>query len=258
MNEFPSFRLADYVLGWTTPEKCGLAAVCQDCGSHNVRHPAIHPCTSQNHTCNVRGWATVPNNADVSSRLSLDLAREMLDHLGIAKSHPWQPRQTGATLLESAVQHFASADGLTVKRNAHLSEFTQYRHLRGRRDDRLRLDITVSKAGRLLAVLELKTTIRSDRGRGAIQNLTSTLRQHSGGDVPTAAVVTAEPLPGRLAAVIPQTGDTHVVYHVARAALAHAVQTVPCGGQLAEWRTAQDHVRDLSELFASLRATAAA
>jgi len=254
VTEFPSFRLADYVLGWTTPEKCGLTAVCVDCGSRNVQHPAIHACTPQKHLCNTRGWQRFPNNADVSSRLSLDIAKEMLNYLGITKAQPWQPRQSGALVLEKAVMHFASADGLTVRQNAHLSEFAQYRHLRGRKDDRLRLDITISRDSLLLSVLELKTTIRSDRARGAIRNLTSTLTQHSGDDIPLAAVLTAEPLPGRLAAVVPRTGDTHAVYHVARPALAAAVEEVPCGGQLAEWRMAHKYVRDFGELFTSLRA----
>jgi hypothetical protein len=253
LTEFPSFRLADYVLGWTTPEKCGLAALCTDCGSRNVRHPAIHGCTVQEHLCNVRGWRLVPNNADVSNGPSLDIARAMLDALGITAERPWQPRQKGATLLEKAVMHFASGDGLTVRRSAHLSEFTQYRHLRGRKDDRLRLDITIDRDSLLLAVLELKTTIRSDRARGAIRNLTSTLTQHSGENIPLAAVLTAEPLPGRLGAVAPRTGDTHAVYHVARPALAAAIEAVPSGAHLAEWRMTEKSVRDFGELFPRLR-----
>lgn len=256
MTDLPSFRLADYVLEWTTPEKCGLAATCADCGSHRIQHPAIHPCTAGRHVCNVRRWALVPNNADVSSRLSLDLAKEMLDSLSITQSRPWQPRQQGAGQFEKAIMHFAAGDGLTVKRNARLSEFVQYRHLRGRKDDRLRLDVTVSRRDVLLAVLELKTTIRSDRARGAIRNLTSTLTQHSGDNVPLAAVVTAEPLPGRLASVVPRTGDTHAVFHVARAALAEAVGSTPCGGQFAEWRMCERYVRDFGELFPFLRGSA--
>ncbi len=256
MTALPSFRLADYVLEWTIPEKCGLRADCADCGSHNVRHDAIRACTSQRHLCNARGWGTVPNNADVSSGTSLDIAREMLDFLKISRSRPWQPRQQGAIALEKAVLHFTEADGLTVKRNAHLSEFAQYRHLRDRKDDRLNLDITVSRGDVLLVVLELKTTIRSDRARGAIRNLTSTLTQHSGSDVPLAAVVTAEPLPARLAACVPQTGDRHEIYHVARAALAHAIGRTLAAGQLAEWHMAQKQVRDFGELLPLLRSAA--
>lgn len=221
-----------------------------------MKHPAIHRCTAGQHACNVRGWDAVPNNADVSSRMSLDIARELLCILGITERRGWQARQSGALLLEKAVMHFASADGLTVKQGARLSEFIQYRHLRGRKDDRLKLDITISRDDVLLAVLELKTTIRSDRARGAIRNLTSALTEHGGDDIPLAAVLTAEPLPGRLGAVLPRRGDTHAVFHVARAALAKAVETVPCGGQLAEWRTAERYVRDFTDLFPYLRATA--
>jgi hypothetical protein len=249
LSDFPSFRLADYVLGWTTPEKCGLSAACADCGSHRVEHPAIRACTAGRHLCNACGWELVPNNADVSSRLSLSIAKEMLDELGITQSRPWQARQSGAGRFEKAVMHFAAADGLTVRHDAKLSEFTQYGHLRGRKDDRLRLDVTVSRGDVLLAVLELKTTIRSDRARGAIRNLTSTLTQHSGANVPIAAVVTAEPLPGRLASVVPRTGDTHAVFHVARKALDAAVGRVQGGSQYAEWQMAGRYVRDFGELF---------
>jgi len=256
MTDFPSFRLADYVLEWTTPEKCGHAATCAVCGSHRIEHPTIHPCTESKHMCNALGWRLVPNNADVSARISLLIAREMLDELRITQERPWRPRQQGAGRFEKAVMHFAAADGLTVKQNARLSEFVQYRHLRNRKDDRLRLDVTISRKDVLLAVLELKTTIRSDRARGAIRNLTSTLTQHSGDNVPLAAVVTAEPLPGRLAAVVPRTGDTHAVFHVARAALAAAVERTPCGGQFAEWRTCERYVRDFGELFPFLRTAA--
>lgn len=257
MTGMPSFRLADYVLGWTVPEKCGLRAECLDCGSRNVRHDAIRPCTASKHACNVRGWAKVPSNADVCSRLSLDIAAAMLDYLGIGKTHDWQPRQSGALALEKAVEHFTSADGLTVERGAHLSQFSQYRHLRGLGDDRLNLDIAVSRDSMLLAVLELKTTLRSDRGRGAIGNLTSALTQHTGSVIPLAAVVTAEPLPGRLAACAPKAGGRHAIYHVSRSSLAHAVEVVRGGRQLAEWRAAEKHVRDFGELFTYLRAAAA-
>jgi len=253
MAEFPSFRLADYVLEWTTPEKCGLAAICTACGSHAVSHPSIHACTRDKHLCNAHGWAEVPNNADVSNKLSLDIAREMLIFLKITQSRPWQPRQSGAAALEKAVLHFTKADELTVQQSVHLSEFAQYRHLAGRNDDKLNLDIAVSRSGILLAVLELKTTIRTDRARGAIRNLTSALSQHRGVDIPLAAVVTAEPLPGRLAAVMPRTGDSHAVYHVAKAALTHAVEATPRAVRAEDWPDTQKQVKDFSELFPFLR-----
>lgn len=255
MSDFPSLRLADYGLEWTTPEKCGLAATCADCGSHRIEHPAVCPCTPTRHLCNIKGWEFVPNNADVRSRQSLDIASWMFELLDIRRSQPWQARQHGAARFEAAAAHFAAADGLTVRRNARLSEFAQYRHLHGRKDDRLRLDITVSLDGALLAVLELKTIIRNDRGRGAIQNLTGTLRKHSGGRPPVAAVLTAEPLPSRLASAVPQQGDTHEVYHVAREALDGAIGNMH-GTQYAEWQSVKAHVRDFSELMPSLRGAA--
>lgn len=259
MTEFPDFHLAAYVLWWTTPEKCGLAGVCERCGSHDVRHPAIHTCTPEKHVCNVRGWAHVPNNADVSSRLSLDIAKEMLGVLNITQVHEWQPRQSGAALLEKAVRHFLEAvdDDLSIRQNARLGEFAQYRHLRGRPDDRLKFDVTVSRGNVLIAALELKTTLRADRARGAERNLHAVLTKHNGSDVPIAAVVTGEPLPTRLAQCVAEMGDRHVVYHVDRRALARAIESAPCGGQLAKWRTVEKHIRDFSELGRALRAASA-
>lgn len=265
-RDLPSFRLADYVLGWTTPEKCGLLATCLNCGSHDIKHESIKRCTNTQHLCNARGWATVPNNADVSSPQSLDIAKGMLDFLQITEILPWQPRQSVAAAYERAVRHFTTTDDLTVGRNSHLSEFAQYRHLAGRRDDRLRLDITISRAGILLVVLELKTTIRSDRARGAIRNLVSTLTEHSGADIPLAAVVTSEPLPSRLLAVVPQRGDTHALYHVARGALQHAIRTSPPmtrkhganqAGLVEQWEEAEKYVRDFRDLFLYVQSAAA-
>jgi NgoMIV restriction enzyme len=256
-RQLPSLRLADYVLGWTTPEKCGLRAVCLDCGSHNVQHPNIKQCRPDQHVCNALGREDVPNNADVASRPSLEIAVAMLEFLEIKGRWEWEPRQRVAAAYEQAVRHFAETDELEIRANAHLSQFAQYRHLAGRREDRLCLDITISRSGLLLVVLELKTTIRSDRARGAIRNLTSTLTEHSGANVPIAAVVTSEPLPSRLLAVAPHRGDTHKLYHVARRALVHAVEAVASPAQLADWRDADKYVNDFNELFLYVRTKAA-
>lgn len=256
--ELPSFRLADYVLGWTIPENCGLRATCRNCGSHDIDHTSIKRCTHNYHLCNARGWPTVPNNADVSSTLSLDIAKGMLNFLNITQTLPWQPRQRAAAAYEKAVRHFAATEDLTVGRNSHPSEFAQYRHLAGRRDDRLRLGITISRAGILLVVIELKTTIRSDRARGAIRNLVSSLTDHGGSDIPLVAVLTSEPLPSRLLTVIPQRGDTHALYHVARSALEHTIRTTQSMGRethrdqispLRQWEEAEKYVRDFRDLF---------
>lgn len=262
MTGVPSFRLADHLLYWTKPEKCGLGGECGNCGSRTVRHPAIHECTDLNHACNVKGWSTVPNNADVSNKGSLEIAKGMLDFLGVQKIQDWQARQTAATFFEAAVRSYITLDDLVVRRGSRLSEFAQYRHLAGRHDDDLRLDITVSNSNtKLLAVLELKTTVRSDRARGAIRNLTGALHQHQGRDIPIAAVVTAEPLPSRLLSITPQTGDTHLVFHVALRALTRVVtlpgepdrdgwiaRPVLSKRSLAQWEKSRIYLRDFSEL----------
>lgn len=255
MSEFPSLRLADYVLEWVTPEKCGLTAICPACGFHGVDHPAVHPCTASKHVCNARGWDQVPNVADVSNKLSLDIARDMLSFLGITAGRQWQARQTGGQKFEAAAAHFIEqASGLTVKRGVLLSEFAQYRHLRARRDDDMHIDIAASRRDVLVAALELKTTLRSDRARGAVRNLRAALTLHNGHMIPLAAILTAEPLPSRLKSVIPQTGDTYRVVHVAREALADAVGQLPLGkGEFADWQIAGPYVRDFASLTESLR-----
>jgi hypothetical protein len=257
MTELPSLRLADYVLWWTTPEKCGAVAVCADCGSHRVEHPAIRACTTEKHLCNARQWRHVPNNADVSNPASLDIAQAMLSELNITQVHEWQARQSSAALLEKAVRHFAAGDGLMIRQNARLGEFAQYRHLRGRPDDWVNLDVTISRDSMLIAALELKTTLRADRARGAKRNLHAVMTKHDGSNAPIAAVVTGEPLPGRLAKCVAEMGDRHTVYHVDRQALARAIEATTRGGQFAEWRTIEKHIRDFSDLLAAVRTATA-
>jgi hypothetical protein len=99
--------------------------------------------------------------------------------------------------------------------------------------------------------LELKTTIRSDRARGAIRNLTTALHQHQGRNVPLAAVVTMEPDPNRLLSVSPQTGDTHMIFHVALRALEHAVSGHH--GRFPRWPAVQDYLQDFGDLSPLLR-----
>ena len=256
MNDFPSLRLADYLFEWVVPEKCGLTATCPACGFQGVRHAAVHPCTEAKHECNKRGWAQVPNVADVSSPYSLDIAASMFNFLGITAGRQWRPRQTGGQKFEAAVEHFiAQSTGLTVRRGVRLSEYAQYRHLRALGDDDLKLDIGVGRGGVAVALLELKTTLRSDRGRGAVENLRKVNDQCNGRSVPVAAILTAEPDPGRLRAVSPKkTGDRYQVVHVARDALAEAVACLPAGtSQYADWQAAGLYVHDFSDLLADLR-----
>lgn len=256
MNDFPSLRLADYLFEWVVPEKCGLTATCPACGFHGVSHPAVHPCTADRHPCNKRGWRQVPNVADVSSPHSLDIAASMFNFLGVTDGREWRPRQTGGQKFEAAVEHFIrQGTGLNVRRGVRLSEYAQYRHLRTLGDDDLKLDIGADRDGVAVALLELKTTLRSDRGRGAVENLRKVHGQCNGRNVPVAAILTAEPDPGRLKAVAPKkTGDRYQVIHVARDALAEAVACLAAGtSQYADWQTAGSYVRDFGDLLADLR-----
>jgi hypothetical protein len=61
----------------------------------------------------------------------------------------------------------------------------------------------------------------------------------------------------RLLAVAPHRGDTHKLYHVARRALVHAVETVASPAQLDDWQDADKYVNDFNELFLYVRTKAA-
>lgn len=65
----------------------------------------------------------------------------------------------------------------------------------------------------LHAVVSLKWTIRSDRVQN-VRHEAVTMIRHRRGRLPHIAVVTLEPLPGRLAAIARGTGEVDAVYHL--------------------------------------------
>lgn len=77
----------------------------------------------------------------------------------------------------------------------------------------------------LHASISCKWTIRSDRSQNARTEGLNLIRNRKG-NTPHIAIVTAEPLPSRIASVALGTGDLDCVYHMALYELGEAVQEV--------------------------------
>lgn len=79
----------------------------------------------------------------------------------------------------------------------------------------------------LHASISCKWTIRSDRSQNSRTEALNLIRNRKG-NLPHIVVVTAEPLPGRLASIALGTGDIDCVYHFA---LSELQKTVENSGQ---------------------------
>lgn len=80
----------------------------------------------------------------------------------------------------------------------------------------------------LHASISCKWTIRSDRAQNARSEALNLIRNRKG-RLPHVVVVTAEPLPSRLASIALGTGDIDCVYHFALYELQHALQALGYG-----------------------------
>jgi hypothetical protein len=83
----------------------------------------------------------------------------------------------------------------------------------------------------LHASISCKWTIRSDRAQNIRTEALNLIRNRKG-HIPHLAVVTAEPLPTRLASLALGTGDLDCVYHFALAELQEAVEEIGNKDQL--------------------------
>ncbi|OYX08505.1 MAG: hypothetical protein B7Z08_09135 [Sphingomonadales bacterium 32-68-7] len=77
----------------------------------------------------------------------------------------------------------------------------------------------------LHACISCKWTMRSDRAQNSRSEALRLIRNRKG-RVPHIAVITAEPLPSRLASIALGTGDIDCVYHIALEELRAAVATI--------------------------------
>ncbi|MYQ45401.1 restriction endonuclease [Streptomyces sp. SID4985] len=227
----------------------------------------------------------VPNSADSSSKPSKELARRILDSLEVPSGVvlPDTPSNLGPRLEQAVTadlsEFIPEADPSRAWQIDHkkvVADFSQYAHL-GKleqavhknpvlsadlgRDYLIRPDVTVGISGDpsldpvpfLHAAVSCKWTIRSDRVQNVRHEFLQMIR-HRRGRLPHLVVVTAEPMPSRIAAIARGTGEVDAVYHIAFDALTEAVKDVGSKQQqndLAEF-IGQGRLRPYEELAATL------
>jgi len=213
----------------------------------------------------------VPNIADSANEPSINISTDVFGFLGVPKTQG--SLSDPGTGLERAVQQWlahrlpavASHRPWDVQGKRIISDFAQYEHLQRLKeiiaadtsnvlrvaigeDYLVRPDVTVGLTlphGRLLhASVSCKWTIRSDRVQN-IRHEALNLTRNRRGRQPHIVVVTAEPLPTRLAAIAQGTGEVDGVYHVCLDALVAAATTHGTNDQ----KSALDALMKQSRLF---------
>jgi hypothetical protein len=196
----------------------------------------------------------LPNVSDSNSSTSRAISEKLLELLRLPVAG-FEPSRSPGTQLERAVsRHLRSeltkldpTERWDVKDSGNpLTDFAQYRHLADlneavKRDDSgtLRIvvgadylvkpDVTVARLRDphpvLHASVSCKWTLRSDRAQNARTEARGLL-SHRKGRAPHITVVTAEPLPSRLASLGFGTGDIDAVYHICFEELQEAVRSL--------------------------------
>ncbi len=222
----------------------------------------------------------IPSNADRDSKLSVAVARALLELLPCGEGPKVPSPQRSGRIFEELVLEFLrkSFEALQHLRpgkwvysvHARITEFVQYEHLadlntalsehptlRATLGDYLvKPDIVIARepandaeinrnqklvseevatltplraanqrARILHASISCKWTIRSDRSQNARTEGLNLIRNRKG-SAPHVAIVTAEPLPSRIASVALGTGDLDCVYHFALYELQTALNEV--------------------------------
>jgi hypothetical protein len=99
----------------------------------------------------------------------------------------------------------------------------------------------------LHASISCKWTLRSDRAQNARSEALNLIRNRKG-HLPHTVVVTAEPLPSRLASLALGTGDIDCVYHFALPELLLAVTPYPDAADLLQTMVQGRRLRDIADL----------
>ena len=252
----------------------------------------------------LEGREQVPSNADRDNRLSLELARGIIERMGVAIPRKRQVAQRSGRLFEEKVRTFIvntfpRLDHLrpgiwNISRNA-VDHYEQYSHVKSLKtliekhpeiatslgtDYFITPDIVVSRSPEpdeninqkvelvdedvvrlsslrrrnngldlLHASISCKWTIRSDRAQNSRTEALNLIRNRKG-RVPHIMVVTAEPLPSRLASIALGTGDIDCVYHVALYELSGFIKDSPHEDACELLRNMIDgkRIRDISDL----------
>ena len=209
----------------------------------------FHGVLSEKHIISLDGNG-VPSIADFHNRVSRDIATVMISLMkktGETASERL-PAQKAGNLFEAAIADFLSDTipskwMITHDGSSVLSDFAQYEHLATLMtlsqkypdlaaaigyDYMIRPDITISEMTQthnkpvLIASISAKLTMRSDRAQNSRTEALNMIRNRKG-HLPHIVVVTAEPLPGRIASIALGTGDIDCVYHIALPELQKAV-----------------------------------
>lgn len=200
------------------------------------------------------GGSGLPNVSDSNSKTSKAISEKLLELLKLP-APGFEPSDSPGTQLERAVaDHLRSELGSLdpnerwdVKASGNpLTDFAQYRHLADLNeaverdasgtlrivvgaDYLVKPDVTVARLRDphpvLHASVSCKWTLRSDRAQNARTEARGLL-SHRKGRAPHITVVTAEPLPSRLASLGFGTGDIDAVYHICFEELEEAVQSI--------------------------------
>ena len=226
----------------------------------------------------------LPNTSDSNSKTSVQIAEHILQALELPTRDFIASDSPGTQLEKAVAQHLG--DELNrlgpgqlwtakYKDNA-ISSFAQYRHLARLKkaidDDKsgtLRIvvggdylvkpDVTVTRGRErpplLHASVSCKWTLRSDRAQNARTEARGLLSNRKG-RAPHIVVVTAEPLPSRIASLGFGTGDIDAVYHISYPELLVAVKAEGNPKELQDLNVMVqgDRLRDYNELAGVLSA----
>ena len=170
----------------------------------------------------------VASNADTSSRGSKAIARRIVDILVDEQHHYLNALTTQNAQLAAALGNdYLVAPDVVIYRD--LYEDTEINASQCIVDDDIgkMADIRKSNGGKpiLHASVSAKYTMRSDRAQNSRTEALNLIRNRKG-HLPHIVVVTAEPMPNRLASLALGTGDIDCVYHFALYELIRAVKEV--------------------------------
>lgn len=234
--------------------------------------------TLEQKTVDRLGRPYAPNCADVDNCEIADFiyASRRVGHIHPAGKKMGTPFEVALLEdLRGAVSELDSKRIWTADRKRVISDFSQYRHM-GVLEERIQADLTLrTEFGReyaiqpditigvqtptqllLHAVISAKWSMRSDR----VQNVRpegALLSRHRRGRAPHFVVITAEPLPTRIASIAMTTGEVDAVYHVMFDEMTAAVWKVGTQEQQDRWHemVTQGRVRDYSALPEILTST---
>jgi hypothetical protein len=213
-----------------------------------------------------------PNNADadnllIAEQVFLDMNVRDVIPRGTTMGSGFESRIRSD--LEGSLPRIDPSRQWSVVNSRNVADFEQYKHLSTLdaamrssvtlrmefgRDYRIVPDVVVGveRPGQdplLHAVVSCKWSMRSDR----VQNVRpegATLMRHRRGRAPHFVVVTAEPLPTRIASIAMTTGEIDRVYHVAFEEMQAAVSVAGSIAQRDSWEemVSQGRLRDYKTL----------